>query len=416
MTLAARCPSCRTAFRVVRDQLRVGEGWVRCGRCAAVFDATQTLFEVDGPPAAPLPLPPPPQAGAALQPAPAADVTLTRPAAPQATSAVAAAEATAQADLASPPPVPPAWSEPMPPAAMSVDELHAALFGPQPAPAPEEAEATAADPPDGPPAWHDDAPGPGHADAPDPGGPVPPPGLEPPAATAADGAAPGPAAEPALAPTRDDGAADPGRATEDADAAAAAAPPPVTVDPPADAPPVVVPAAPPAPTFVRVAERAARWRSTPVRLALASAALLLAGAALLQGARAFHDPIAVHWPAARPLLDALCPLAGCTTGPRRLIEGLRVESSALVHLDDGGRQVRLTLTLRNRHPLPLAPPAVELTLTDARGDIVSRRVLRPAELGVRSDRIAPGAELPMRAVIDTGELRVVGYTLEVFYP
>jgi len=153
-----------------------------------------------------------------------------------------------------------------------------------------------------------------------------------------------------------------------------------------------------------------------VRLALGSAALLLAAAALLQGARALHDPIAVHWPAARPLLDALCPLAGCETAPRRLLDGLRVESSTLVHLDDGGRLVRLTLTLRNRHPLPLEPPAVELTLTDARGDLVSRRVLRPAELGVRTDRIAAGGELTMQATLDTGELRVVGYTLEVFYP
>jgi predicted Zn finger-like uncharacterized protein len=413
MTLAARCPSCRTAFRVVRDQLRVGEGWVRCGRCAAVFDATQTLFEPDGPSAAQLP---PPPDTAPPQPAPAAAAPLTLAAAPPAAAAEAAAEATAQADLASSPPVPPAWSEPLPPAAMSADELYAALFGPQPALTPDEAEAAAAGPPDGPQTGPDDAVRPGDAGASDPGVPLPPPGLEPPAAAAADGAAPAPAPEPALAPTRDDGAADPGRAAEDPDAAAAAPPPPVTADSPADAPPVVAPAAPPAPTFVREAERAARWRSTPVRLALGSAALLLAAAALLQGARAFHDPIAVHWPAARPLLGLLCPLAGCATGPRRLIEGLRVESSALVHLDDGGRLVRLTLTLRNLHPLPLAPPAVELTLTDARGDIVSRRVLQPAELGVRTDRIAAGGELTMQAALDTGELRVVGYTLEVFYP
>ena len=47
MTLAARCPSCGTVFRVVQDQLRVSEGWVRCGRCAEVFNAIDTLVEVD---------------------------------------------------------------------------------------------------------------------------------------------------------------------------------------------------------------------------------------------------------------------------------------------------------------------------------------------------------------------------------
>lgn len=39
MSLTTRCPACGTLFRVVPDQLRISEGWVRCGRCAAVFDA-----------------------------------------------------------------------------------------------------------------------------------------------------------------------------------------------------------------------------------------------------------------------------------------------------------------------------------------------------------------------------------------
>ena len=38
--LATRCSACGTVFRVVPDQLRVSEGWVRCGRCAEVFNAS----------------------------------------------------------------------------------------------------------------------------------------------------------------------------------------------------------------------------------------------------------------------------------------------------------------------------------------------------------------------------------------
>ena len=54
MSLATRCPACGTVFRVVQDQLKVSEGWVRCGRCAEVFNAAQRLFELDaGPPAEP---------------------------------------------------------------------------------------------------------------------------------------------------------------------------------------------------------------------------------------------------------------------------------------------------------------------------------------------------------------------------
>ena len=47
MSLATRCPACGTVFRVVSDQLKVSEGWVRCGRCAEVFNAGQRLFELE---------------------------------------------------------------------------------------------------------------------------------------------------------------------------------------------------------------------------------------------------------------------------------------------------------------------------------------------------------------------------------
>ena len=43
MSLIARCPSCGTMFKVVTDQLKVSQGWVRCGQCAEVFDASLHL-------------------------------------------------------------------------------------------------------------------------------------------------------------------------------------------------------------------------------------------------------------------------------------------------------------------------------------------------------------------------------------
>jgi predicted Zn finger-like uncharacterized protein len=39
MSLKTRCPACDTVFKIVPDQLKVSKGWVRCGRCAEVFDA-----------------------------------------------------------------------------------------------------------------------------------------------------------------------------------------------------------------------------------------------------------------------------------------------------------------------------------------------------------------------------------------
>lgn len=46
MSLATRCSACGTVFRVVQDQLKVSEGWVRCGRCDAVFNALESLFDL----------------------------------------------------------------------------------------------------------------------------------------------------------------------------------------------------------------------------------------------------------------------------------------------------------------------------------------------------------------------------------
>jgi predicted Zn finger-like uncharacterized protein len=39
MSLTTRCPACETVFKIVPDQLKISSGWVRCGRCAEVFDA-----------------------------------------------------------------------------------------------------------------------------------------------------------------------------------------------------------------------------------------------------------------------------------------------------------------------------------------------------------------------------------------
>lgn len=51
MSQITRCPSCATMFKVVADQLRISDGWVRCGQCKQVFDAAAHL---QAPPPAPL--------------------------------------------------------------------------------------------------------------------------------------------------------------------------------------------------------------------------------------------------------------------------------------------------------------------------------------------------------------------------
>lgn len=48
MGLITRCPACGTMFKVVSDQLKISEGWVRCGHCAEIFDATADLRDDSG--------------------------------------------------------------------------------------------------------------------------------------------------------------------------------------------------------------------------------------------------------------------------------------------------------------------------------------------------------------------------------
>jgi predicted Zn finger-like uncharacterized protein len=68
MSLITRCPACGTMFKVVPDQLRISEGWVRCGHCSDIFDAAAHLHnELNTEPGA---LEVPPSSAAAPAPTP----------------------------------------------------------------------------------------------------------------------------------------------------------------------------------------------------------------------------------------------------------------------------------------------------------------------------------------------------------
>jgi predicted Zn finger-like uncharacterized protein len=45
MSLITQCPACNTLFKVVSDQLKISQGWVRCGQCKEVFDANAHWFQ-----------------------------------------------------------------------------------------------------------------------------------------------------------------------------------------------------------------------------------------------------------------------------------------------------------------------------------------------------------------------------------
>ena len=87
-------------------------------------------------------------------------------------------------------------------------------------------------------------------------------------------------------------------------------------------------------------------------------------------------------------------------------------------LNDGPLQ--RSVSISTLHPVAL--PALDLSLTDARGQLVARRVLQLADLGASAATIPPGRDLALQATLQStavadGSSRVIaGYTVEMFYP
>jgi hypothetical protein len=154
--------------------------------------------------------------------------------------------------------------------------------------------------------------------------------------------------------------------------------------------------------------------SDEARLAWGATAAFSGFALALQMLVAWHDPIGQRARMLRPLVEVMCVIAECRIEPPRRLSLLSVESTEFHHL--AGSIHRLTTRLRNRDASPIAMPSVDLTLTDANGQLVARKVLQPADFGSRSRSLAAGQELTLQAVLDTGPRGVTGYTIELFYP
>lgn len=300
-------------FKVVPDQLRISEGWVRCGHCAEVFDASAHLLESE----AAEPVPPvglDTEPAAITEPAPIRE----SPPAPPSPSPSRAPKA---------PPVQPFADEPMyPPFVLRTEE-------PQ-----EEAE-----PPE--------------------------------------------ESIPSQVP----------RETRREPKAAA---------PVADV------------SFVRQARRRAYWRRPGVRAVLLLLALALGALLAAQYAVQDRDRLAATQPALRPLIEALCKPLLCQVGPPRQIEAIVIDSSTFNRLR--GDAYRLSFALKNQAAMPVAMPAIELTLTDTQDQPVVRRVLSPADMGASSSVIGPQADwsatLALSVASGGSGGRIAGYRLLAFYP
>lgn len=411
-------------FRVVADQLKISDGWVRCGHCADVFDATlyleawlpPTRSDEDGP-----------GEGAAALPAagePPLDIREEEflPSQEDPTAEAAVAQALPDAD-----PAPQALALPL---ADEEDDDEGAWLS---APVPLEAD--------------DDIPPPApftDVAAHEPARPAVPSALPDSDALQVAMAEPDLPVDalpvvrlhtPSVEPD-----AEPDFQTELETFAAGRAPDGVTAPMPLVAPEAVDPGPAPAqaaavlpepvpraepeaagaeaePGFVRQARRRAFWRSPGVRVALVAAGLLLS--LLLAGQWALHerDRLAARHPGLKPLLVQLCEPLGCEVGPARQIDAIVIDSTALVRRL--GNFYSFDLVLKNTASIPLAVPALELSLTDTSDVVIARRVFLPEELPGAPGLLPAGesVSLSLRLSLAVGDaLPMAGYRALVFYP
>lgn len=169
------------------------------------------------------------------------------------------------------------------------------------------------------------------------------------------------------------------------------------------------------PGFLRDAERKARWQRPWVRGVLVGVCLVLSLTALAQLGLKNRDRYAARWPVIRPVLLELCDLAGCTLQAPRQIDALVVETSSLTR-PPGVDGLRLQLVLRNRIDYEVAAPHVELSLTDAAGAVMARRVFTPGEFGITRAVLGAQQDANWTLVFSTTLRNIAGYSVSIFYP
>lgn len=167
--------------------------------------------------------------------------------------------------------------------------------------------------------------------------------------------------------------------------------------------------------FVQQARRKAFWSRPAVRAALSVLVLCAVLALALQVAVHERDRIAAWDARARPWLAQLCAPLRCEVQPRRQIADVVIDSSSFNKAR--GDSYQLAVTMKNQAAIPLAMPAIELTLTDTQDQPVLRRVLLPTDMAAPAELPARGEwSASVSVIVTTGGARVAGYRLLAFYP
>jgi predicted Zn finger-like uncharacterized protein len=392
MSLITRCPACGTMFKVVADQLKVSQGWVRCGHCAEVFDAATHLLPREFASMAPLAVD-----TAALAP----DATLQEVS--LATPVEKSVEIAPQSHTVMPPKDTLVEPVLLKPAMLDVDDTLDSVADFDPA------------------RWklvqHDDG------------------ALKPMQEIQAVHSGQDSSAASANLPPHVQTLVH--TVTPEESVLASQVAPQVNAanmekqgesessefDALTDV------------SFVRDARRKAFWTRPLVRRSMAALSVLLLALLALQWMVQQKDSLVARDSRLAPLVQTVCSALGCNSRSPRHIDSLVIDSSSFNRL--GPDAYRLNFSLKNIAAAALQIPSLEVTLTDAQDQALVRRVLEPGLFGARSNMLAAHAELagavtmkvstdgsvvsianeaPLPTSAPAAPLRVAGYRVLAFYP
>lgn len=138
-----------------------------------------------------------------------------------------------------------------------------------------------------------------------------------------------------------------------------------------------------------------------------------------------RNRLATYFPATQIVLKPMCQLFACTIEPLKLAEAVAIENSSF-HINgpeqtgNAEEQYQLTWSVSNKALHEVAIPHLELTLNDVLDRPLLRRVLTAQDLGfsqktITAEGVWEGSTI-ITVVPPEGGGRVSGYRLTAFYP
>lgn len=175
------------------------------------------------------------------------------------------------------------------------------------------------------------------------------------------------------------------------------------------------------PDFVKHGRRKQSHKRA-MRIALWLSIFFFSVSLFVQSTYIFRDLIAAWYPPSKPFLMQECEWIGCQIGLPMQIDTLTIEPNdrALLSLDKNKTIYEFNVLLHNHSTLPQAWPYIELTLNEASGQAVMRRIFKPSDFPLPASDIAKGiapeSEQSVRFFFRLSQIQAAGYTVKVFYP